>query len=282
MFRTKRKPSSPDVRVSPDLRVIEHRPKVVFFWRLLLVLVCFALWAVGFFTGQWYLRSAPMELILNEREYLLEQIVSSRKRIVDLEVSLAQRQVEADIAQASTERMRTDYKKMFSSIDELNAQLTRYKKVLKPNAGEQGLVLGVLEVNSIDQNPQNREYNFSIDLFQPVDRLRLGGNISFLMTGIQESTSEESQDPVEKSYSFSEISLSGPLQTKLGFMHYQTIAGDIKLPEGFRPRSVQVVAQFDQGKQVTLNKNFPWASAGANDELTQPSATEAEDGNSAL
>lgn len=240
-----------------ELKVVAHRPRFVLLVRALLVVVCFGLWTVGFFTGQWYMRSPPVTLILKEREHLLSKIVEYRKRVADMEIALAQKKVEVDIASSSSSSLRNDYSKMLEKVDELEEQVAHYQRVLKPNTGEQGLVMGLLDVVLIDDNL----YRFSIDFFQAVDRKKLAGSAKIEIIGMI--------DGKEERYDFAGLAAKEPLELKLGFIHYQTLEGQISLPDRFEPSQVIVTADFQRGKSVTLRKEFSWTVRESSDDVEQ-------------
>ena len=44
----------------------------------------------------------------------------------------------------------------------------------------------------------------------------------------------------------------------LQFRYFQSIEGDIILPEGFEPESIHVTAQADKPRSMTTQRDFPW------------------------
>lgn len=232
---------------SGDLRVVVHRPGVTLFWRLALVVVCFAIWGVGFLVGGWDKRQVPTQLLYEEREHLLAKIIEYRKRIGDLEIQLAQKQVELDIAQVASGKIRDDYRRLYEQLDKLEAEVSNYKRVLKPNAGEQGVIMGLLDLTPAEQP---RQVTFSLDFFQSVDRRKISGDVKMQLRG---KIGDEIQ-----SWDFAALAVEKPLHFKLGFMHYQTISGTIELPEGVQPIEIVVEAEITAGKQVNLSKVFRW------------------------
>ncbi|MEC8012383.1 MAG: DUF6776 family protein [Pseudomonadota bacterium] len=244
-----------------DLKVVVHRPALTFIWRVLLIVVCLGIWGVGYMVGGWQESQAPIKLLYEEREHLLAKIVEYRKRISDLEIELAQKGVELDIAQESNLKVRDDYRRLYEQMDNLEAQVTHYQRVLKPNAGEQGVVLGLL---SMQPTESLTEFNYSVDIFQAIDRRRLTGQADIKLRGYVNGE--------EKTWDFAALAAKEPLQLKLGFVHFQTLAGTIKLPENVKPVEVIVNAEITGGKSVTLSKAFPWTLKELSDDLEQGEA----------
>lgn len=244
-----------------ELRLVEHRPGVILLWRVLLVVVCLGIWVVGYFVGSWQTRQAPIKLLYEEREHLLAKIVEYRKRIGDLEIELAKRNVEIDIAQASNVKVREDYRRLYEKLDELDDQITHYQRVLKPNAGEQGVVFGLLNMETTESKDV---FSFSLDIYQAIDRKKLSGKVEFALKGIENGK--------EKTWTFESLAAQQPLQLKLGFVHYQTLAGEIRVPESIKPLEVIVNAEITGGKSVTLTKAFPWTLKELSDDLEQGEA----------
>lgn len=251
-----------------DLRVVVHRPGVALMWRVLLVIVCFAIWGVGFLVGGWEERRVPTKLLYEEREHLLAKIVEYRNRIGDLEIELAQRDVELDIARASSEKVRDDYRNMYERLDQLQAEVVHYQRVLKPNTGDQGIVMGMLRLdlarNLNESQEKRRLINFSLDFFQTVDRLKLTGDVEMILKGRQGGET--------KTWNFKDLSAQDPLQLNLGFRHYQTLGGVIELPVGVEPLEVAVNAKITRGKTVSLSKVFAWTLKELSDDLEQGEA----------
>lgn len=256
---------------SGDLRVVVHRPGVTLMWRMLLVVVCFAIWGIGFLVGGWEERRVPTKLLYEEREHLLVKIVEYRKRIGDLEIELAQRDVELDIARASSEKIREDYRTLYEELDQLKAEVVHYQRVLKPNTGDQGIVMGLLGLSPAadtadETQGSERRVEFSLDFFQTVDRLKLTGNVDMILSGRINGE--------VKTWSFQDLSLKDPLQLNLGFRHYQTLEGIIVLPAGVEPLEVTVNAEITRGKTVSLSKVFAWTLKELSDDLEQGEALE--------
>lgn len=230
-----------------DLQVAKPAQGLLLVWRVLFVIVCLAIWVVGFVVGGWKSQQAPTDLLYEEREHLLAKIVEYRNRIGDLDIERAQQQVALDIAEASSEKVRQEYRLLYKQLDGLQEKLTHYERVLKPNAGEQGIVMGLLEITALDGQSQ---YQYSIDFFQAVERRKLAGQVQLSLNG------ELNGQP--QTWDFQSLIVQEPLNLKLGFMHYQTLTGVIKLPKGAVPLAVVVSAQISQGKSVRLAKVFDW------------------------
>ena len=244
-----------------DLRVIVHRPGLTLLWRVLLVIVCLAIWCVGYYVGGLDNGAVPTQLLYEEREHLLAKIVEYRKRIGDLEIKIAQKEVEIEIVQTSSEKVRDDYTDLFNQLDELNAKVSNYQRVLKPNAGAQGIVMGLLEIK---HGADDGEYTFSLDFFQAIDRRKIAGEVTMQLKG--ELNGEE------KTWDFTSLNTKEPLQLKLGVVHYQTQSGVIVLPKGAKPKEVIVNAEITQGKTVSLSKTFGWSLRELSNDVEQGEA----------
>lgn len=244
-----------------DLKVIVHRPGVMLLWRFLLVIVCLAIWGVGFLVGGWEERRAPTKLLYEEREHLLAKIVEYRKRIGDFEIELAQKDVELDIAKASSEKVREDYRQLYEQLDEYRAQVAHYQRVLKPNTGDQGIVMGLLALTEVEEGASNSRFvRFSLDFFQTVDRLKLTGSVEMVLSGRLNGE--------VRTWKFSDLAKE-PLQLNLGFRHYQTLEGVIQLPANVEPMEVTVTAQITRGKTANISKAFAWTLKELSDDLGQ-------------
>jgi hypothetical protein len=246
---------------SGDLKVVVHRPGITLLWRVLLVIVCFAIWGVGFIVGGWEERRVPTQLLYEEREHLLAKIVEYRRRIGDLEIQLSQKDVALEIAKSASDKVRADYRTLYEELDALREQVTQYQRVLTPDAGEQGIVMGLLDMQTAEGE---NLYRFSIDFFQVVERRKVSGDVHLILSG---RLGEE-----VKNWDFQSLAAEEPLQLKLGFMHYQTLSGIISLPDGVQPLEVTVNAEITKGKSVAISKVFTWTLKELSDDLEQVEA----------
>lgn len=243
---------------SGDLKLVVHRPGQVWLWRILLVVVCFLIWLVGFKVGGWEARRVPIDLILKEREHLLVQLVQYRHRIGEMEMQLAQRDIEIDILRNSSQKVREDLERLYEERDQFAAQVTQYQRVLKPESGEQGIVLGLLDLTRLTGE---RVYQYTFDVFQSIDRRKVLGDVKMTLVG--------DKDGVQKSWDFESLAFEEPLQLKLGFMNYQTLTGAIQVPEGVEPQAVLVEVTISKGKSVNLSRTYTWTEKESSNHVEQ-------------
>jgi cell division protein FtsB len=238
---------------SEEYIVIRHRPG--YRVRRTLILLVFSVIAaiVGYATGmaQGGFRfstaeesrdrlSDQVEQLRNENRKMSQQIVNlERGRAVDEQ---ALNQARRTIVGLETE------------LASLQSELVFYKNIMAPSESTRGLQIDRLTMRRAGASDV---FDFMVVLVQRGDnKSYLSGSTEVSVVGLRNEQREtialrELSDDIEDT------------DIKLRFRYFQEVKGRLRLPEGFEPLNVQVMAKRDGSSSAKVERTFDW------DELTE-------------
>lgn len=213
-----------------------------------MILALAVILVVGFFLGQ---RAAYSGMGLDparfyEMEVLLPQ---QQQEISRLEGELQVQATRHEVDRQALEMVRREIAAQKERASALEEGLRFYRSLMAPGEIAQGLSLRPLELVSTE-NPLR--YTFRIVAQQEARKHNLlKGELSLEVVGVL--------DGEQVSYSMAELSedVEG-LDVPLRFRYFQSIEGELELPEGFEPNSVSAVATASSPKKAEVREQFPW------------------------
>lgn len=230
-----------------QLIIKSHNP-----WKFWLKLV---LQAIGMLLVAWVMYIYGQEsagynnsALQNEQRRLQEQLYNSGKVAAELREKYTVLEQSTAIDRQAYDSVNISLKGLQSEILELQEQVAFYTGILSPKETASGLHLTSLNFSHIDDK---NSYRFKLVLAQLNHNERLiRGQASLTIEGVVNG------EP--KQLSLSEAS-GGVIKTlKLNFKYFQTLEGDVVLPEGFTPSRV-LVDLHPVGKGTSrIKKNFDW------------------------
>jgi len=168
------------------------------------------------------------EALRNKNAELTQSVVIDKEAYTDVDSSL---------------------RRLQNEILELKEQITFYRGIVSPAKTATGLNVTRFLISKVGNN---NAYHFKLVLTQvkPNNPL-IRGNAKILINGVQHG--EPKQLDV--------LTLSGEtkLELKLGFKYFQTLEGNIVLPDGFIPSSVLVDLRPKGKGQRPIKQTFNWA-----------------------
>nr|WP_284048224.1 DUF6776 family protein [Marinobacter sp. ATCH36] len=141
-----------------------------------------------------------------------------------------------------------------TQIASLKADLTFYKNIMAPSETSKGLQVDRLAMQSARQEGA---YNFKLVLTQVGDnKSYISGVVAVNVIGMRNDEKEvialrDLSDDIED------------LGVRFRFRYFQDIEGLLRVPEGFEPLELQVVARAEGSKSSQAERTFDW------DELTE-------------
>jgi hypothetical protein len=121
-----------------------------------------------------------------------------------------------------------------------------------PNVEEQGLRI---ERWDMKQTNEPNTINFSLLLTQVVEKHQyLQGGVEIIIVG---NTQEG-----ERSLALQELRDDKQNSIRFRFRYFQNIDGELRVPKGFEPRQVMVIAKSTGGNNQRLEKKFDWQLDG--------------------
>ncbi len=142
--------------------------------------------------------------------------------------------------------VRDSLKLLQEEILELREEVDFYRGIVSPSERVAGLNIQAFKIE-----PAGEEglYHFSMVMTQVLknDRFVRGG-VKIYLQGVQDG------EPL--SLEFKDISPNKSVGGSFRFRYFQQMEGDVRLPEGFVPRMIQVELAPNGRKKIT--RSFPW------------------------
>jgi uncharacterized protein YdcH (DUF465 family) len=211
---------------------------------ILVVAVSWGLYVYGKMTaGYDQIEASDVEQrLLTTIESLKNERVTLRDQIALLERSNQmdkQAYVEVD----------SSLKALQEEILELREQVSFYRGIVAPRESSAGLRIERLEMSG---PADDRLYHYELVLTQVLKNQRtVRGNAYIEVEGLENGR--------PRTLKFRNITVSGKKDLDFRFRYFQKFDGDVVLPEGFVPRSVNVSVKASRHKKE-IKSSFDWAS----------------------
>ena len=196
---------------------------------------------LGYFLGQGGRAASPS--VDNEVS------VGAQERLLVLQEEFDVQRVQHELDSASLEIVRKDIALQKDRVAELEEGVAFYKGLMAPEEIAQGLSLRKIELLATEKSDH---FVFRIIAQQAaVKHTTLKGSLSIEVFGRR---GEESM-----SYPLADLS-EGIENNKitLRFRYFQSIEGELVVPEGFEPEGFTVIAIASSPRKVQLREQFPW------------------------
>lgn len=233
--------------------VIRHRPG--YRLRRTLILLTFSIIAavLGYVTGmaQGGFRFSTAE---DSRDLLEEQVEQLRDQSRETSQQLINLERGRSIDAQALNQARRTIVDLETQIASLKADLTFYKNIMAPSETSKGLQVDRLALQGARQKDA---YNFKLVLTQVGDnKSYISGVVAVNVIGMRNEEKEvialrDISDDIDD------------LGVKFRFRYFQDIEGLLRVPEGFEPLELQVVARAEGSKSSQAERTFDW------DELTE-------------
>ncbi|MDH5547281.1 MAG: hypothetical protein OEZ43_16975 [Gammaproteobacteria bacterium] len=187
-----------------------------------------------------------IESLKQERDNLRDQIaLLERSNQMD-----KQAYVEVDV----------NLKSLQEEILELREEVSFYRGIVSPNESSAGLRVERIRVS---QSGEDRLYHYELVLSQVLKNDRtVSGQAEFVIDGLQDGRPRE--------LDLSDVAVKGKRNLGFKFKYFQKFDGDIELPEGYTPRSIQISVRASRQKQI--ESSFDWASVTSTNDASLKSA----------
>jgi hypothetical protein len=234
-----------------QMMVVPYRPfyrfGVFFLCLLLLGGFCWSTYEFGLKKGL-----ATKVQVITERDSLKLRLQQRDVEVLILSQQVADLKVGEQIDTQATEEVRSTDEELQGEIAELSEEIRFYKGVMLPNVEEQGLRI---ERWDMKQTNEPNTINFSLLLTQVVEKHQyLQGGVEIIIVG---NTQEG-----ERSLALQELRDDKQNSIRFRFRYFQNIDGELRVPKGFEPRQVMVIAKSTGGNNQRLEKKFDWQLDG--------------------
>ena len=217
--------------------------------RRLLILLVFSLVCGigGFWLGGYYYHdryqatSEGFESVREERDRLQEKVTGQRQELIGL-----RRDQEVD--QHSLRQAQNSIRELEHTLKERKSEITFYKSIMAPGDIESGLHVFRLD---LEPTRDDKRWRYNLVLSQIGDNNRfVSGHVNVELIGYVDGN--------RKTLPLDQISDSrDKTDIEFRFRYFQSVDGDMTIPEDFRPDSIQVTAVADRGNQRS-ERMFRW------------------------
>lgn len=239
------------VKGSPKAKLVIKEDHSVRNWLFIGLMVSLFLLSLGaaYWLGQKMAVQGSFEKD-RERAALLMRLEDAEKKYADLNTKVLVYEQDSTVNRQANEQVRVENKRLRGRITELEEAVAFYRGVMSPSKNVRGLRIARLILNNTNDD---RRFRYKFVLTQVAENSRhIEGKASFNVIG--------TQDGMVKSLSHQQL-VSDPENTtiKFRFRYFQDFAGEISLPEGFRPERVEIIAESRGKGAVRLEESFNWS-----------------------
>jgi hypothetical protein len=178
-----------------------------------------------------------------------EESSRAQERVLVLQEEFDVQRVQHELDRASLEIVRKDIALQKDQLAELEEGVKFYKGLMAPEEIAQGLSLRKIELLATEQIDH---FVFRIIAQQAaVKHTTLKGSLSIEVFGRRG----------EENISYPLADLSEGIENNkltLRFRYFQSIQGELVVPEGFEPEGFTIIAKATSPRKVELREQFPW------------------------
>ena len=218
---------------------------VILFMLCLLVSVGWGAHFLGFSRGLAINGEAQVErdLLRGENTWLQSQLTEVQQQLLSVEQ-------EGRLDKQSLNAVQGTLLALRGRIAQLEEELLLYTNIMSPEIDERGLVIGQLGLVALEEDS---DYRYRLTLKQQ------GGN-QHLITGYANVNIHGHEDGVARSLPLQQLSETVDKEDiRLRFRYFQNIEGELRLPIGFAPKSIEVLAVSENDANAqTVQKHFDW------------------------
>jgi len=190
--------------------------------------------------------------VIQERDLLRKQLSESARLVIEMRQDVADLKLGGKVDTRANEEIQITVEDLQEEIAGLNEEIRFYKGVMLPNVKEQGLRIERLDLK---RTAEPSTYSFGLLLTQVVEKHDyVQGAVEISLIG--------QQDDLERQLSLAEMSDGNQSSIRFRFRYFQNIEGKIKVPDGFLPRELVIVAKRKGRNAQELEKKFGWQLDG--------------------
>lgn len=232
-----------------DRLIISHykpwdRAKHLFYFALCVVAVALGSYFAGLYGSMDIIQS-----LRSERDALQASLNDAEVNLASLNQKVSVLEKGGEVDRQASEGVRQTVKDLKNQIATLQEEVAFYKGTLTPSSTDKGLRVSKMEVTALEVPGR---FRYSVTLAQVTDNSSyIAGLAAISVLGVRNgervSIALRDLDP-----SVSELGV------KFRFRYFQEVAGEIAIPEQFKPEQLQVVLQASGNKVQRVEQTTDW------------------------
>jgi len=230
------------------LKIVEDRP-----WRhLVSIVVALILFVAGIFASFYLGYKDGMqgqERARADVARLQAELLEKSKKVEELQQQVTNINLGAEVDRQASESVRQEVIALKDQLAKLEEDNSFYRNLMAPTGNKRGLTFGSVEI--VDSE-KPRVYNYKVVMQQlAINHQLLNGQLTFNVVG--------KLNGFDATFSLNQLSEQVTTDAiRLRFKYFQTIQGELSLPDGFEPERIELVAKSTGGNAVTIEKRFGW------------------------
>ncbi|MDP2504732.1 DUF6776 family protein [Oceanobacter sp. 3_MG-2023] len=235
------KGSSQDELVILSLEHPGRAPRPRFWILILLVFV-----AAGGFAAGWVGSYRLLDSLQTERDQLLRDLSRNEQTITELTQHVGILEKGGEVDRYAADSVRGSIRSLEQQVDDLERDVAFYKSIMDPDAVEKGLKIHGLVFDSLGES----RYRYQLMLTQVADNGNpVAGTATVNVVG-KNSQGARQTVPLNQ--------LDSGFTGRFRFRYFQELSGELVLPDGFVPQTVNVVAQPTGKKSRRVEQTYDW------------------------
>lgn len=207
---------------------------------------------VAFFAG-WRSVEVNYLALLGERDGLVLDLAEVRDELNGATQQFQNIRLGSEVDRKAVEDIRAAVREQKQEIAALKEEIGFYRGLMAPTDREKGLSIRGWELYP-GSKPDAYQYKLVLQQLA-LKHTVLKGSVSVRVVGVQ--------DGLEKSYPLEQLAIGQEASVlKLRFKYFQNIEGELRVPAGFEPQRIDVVAKATSPKVAKVEKHYGWVVQG--------------------
>src|SRR5690554_1098961 len=236
------------------LEIVAYNPVRRLITRIIVLCLMLALAVGGYYFGQWSVWHERGTAVV-ERNELRVTARQQEKELVELRRRLLVTESSNAVDKQAQQEVQQTVLNLNARIAKLENELHFYQRVMAPEKADRGLRIDRFDIKPTDDP---RVFDYQLVITQVTDNNSfIEGRALVSLVGSRGQTLNVTLPLKDISPEVDELSV------RFRFRFFQNVAGQIHLPEGFKPEKVQVILQSTGNKAMRIETEFDWISQEA-------------------
>lgn len=236
------------------LEIVAYNPVRRLITRIIVLCLMLALAVGGYYFGQWSVWHERGTAVA-ERNELRVTARQQEKELVELRRRLLVTESSNAVDKQAQQEVQQTVLNLNARIAKLENELHFYQRVMAPEKADRGLRIDRFDIKPTDDP---RVFDYQLVITQVTDNNSfIEGRALVSLVGSRGQTLNVTLPLKDVSPEVDELSV------RFRFRFFQNVAGQIHLPEDFKPEKVQVILQSTGNKAMRIETEFDWISQEA-------------------
>ncbi len=209
---------------------------------------------VGYLAGyQWRDDERSLSNQLTQQQLVLDE---QKALVHTLRVQIVQLIQRRKIDEAAIDEVRSLLKEQQQASLELREEIAFYRGIVSPSEVRSGILIQRVELTPL---AAAQLFHYQVVLTQVLKNERVArGEVEITLSGVFEGRTHNI--PLQ------DLDKQAKKSLKFRFKYFQMFEGDLQLPDGFSPHSIDVVVKPRRSNNP-INESFPWPQVVAEEKI---------------